>query len=75
MKNNRGSVLIAGFLFAIVLAGWLASDLSQSANEARAATLYNNSSRAFQLAEAGLDQTIRNLQTIGGEDDIYGASL
>lgn len=75
MKNKRGSVLIAGFLFAILLAGWLASDLSQSASAARAATLYNTSSRAFQLAEAGLDQTIRNLQTIGGEDDIYGASL
>jgi len=73
--NQRGSALIVSFLFVILMAGWVAHDLNQSASEARAAALYNTSSRAFQLAEAGLDQTVRNLQTIGGEDDIYTASL
>jgi len=75
MKNKQGSVLIVALLFVMILAGWVAHDLSQSATEARAATLYNTSSRAFQLAEAGLDQAIVNLQTISGTDDIYTGSL
>ena len=70
MRNNRGSALIAGFLFAILMAAWLASDLSQSATQARAATLHVNSSKAFHLAEAGLDQAIQNLQSVSGTDDI-----
>ena len=74
-KRQRGSVLILMAFVLTLATAWTSSGLERSSTEHRAAQADNRSYRAFHLAEAGLEQTIRNLRTIDGQDDIYAGIL
>jgi len=74
-RGQRGSIFVLSAFMVMLVTAWMSSGLGQSSTEHQAARLSLDSSRAFHLAEAGLEQAIQNLQTISGTDDVYAGTL
>lgn len=74
-RGERGYVLPIAFFVVLLITGGASAMMMRSATENGAAALYGRSEAALQLAEAGLDQQIRNLSTISGSDDVFTGTL
>jgi hypothetical protein len=69
MNKHKGIVLIFALMVMLVLSILLASFYFQSANEGKQALVFENSTRAFWLAEAGVAQA---LSTFSGPTTLSG---
>ncbi|MFH1457912.1 MAG: pilus assembly PilX N-terminal domain-containing protein [Candidatus Omnitrophota bacterium] len=69
MNKRRGIVLVFALMVMLVLSILLTSFYFQSANEGKLAMVYENSTRAFWLAEAGMAQA---LSTFSGPTSFSG---
>lgn len=74
-NQQRGSLIVWSVLMTAIFSSWVSAGLQRSLMEHRAALLDVRSAQGIHLAEAGLDQTIHNLQTIEAADDIFAAVL
>jgi len=73
--RQRGSVLILSVSVTTFLALIGASFLIEGLSEMNLSTREGYQSVAFQMAEAGLDQSLRNLRTATNDDDVLTGSL
>lgn len=62
-SGTRGSVIIASFLFIVFLVTWTMLAFRQSATELNASERFIDTSQAFHLAEAGMDDAARWLRS------------
>lgn len=75
MRLSRGSILVVAILVLTFFISWISIGLRRSTSEHLASETNRNNLRAFHLAEAGLEQTIRNLRTIDAADDVFAAAM
>ncbi|MGE5197464.1 MAG: PilX N-terminal domain-containing pilus assembly protein, partial [Deltaproteobacteria bacterium] len=72
--HKRGVALVIGLMVILVLSILGSVIISRSISEARAARRYVESTQAFWLAEAGLNQALKNLRD-GSSASIYPTRL
>ena len=70
--NNKGFVLVIGFLVIVVLAGLAAAMISRLITESMASARYKESVQAFYLAEAAIDRAIAKLPSNTNDEAIVG---
>lgn len=74
LNNNKGVVLITTYIFLMVLITLTAGFAMSAVSELNNARRYRDSTAAFWLAEAGINQFIKDttmLDSLSGETDIY----
>ncbi|MBE3114689.1 MAG: pilus assembly PilX N-terminal domain-containing protein, partial [Actinobacteria bacterium] len=71
LSNQRGMALLATLIFVFILVSLSVALLTMTSNDSKLSTLQRDSTRAFYLAETGIEKALWYLNTpveYGGED-------
>jgi len=72
LKSQKGMALLSVLIFSFVLVAVVVSMLTMAQNDTKRSTLQRDSTKAFYLAESGIEQTLWRLNN---SDDTNGISI